>query len=130
MFCWKTQTEKNTKPKMGEQKRSTPQRSEQTPGGGQPTTNYQHDAVQQDKKTSGRKLIFEFVSVFRLVVSCFTAPGPRKTHFFLQKNKKNKKYKTKNVAGQENLRKNLLSLRAFRRGRRVLRLVTQGGMRG
>ena len=25
------------------------------------------------------KLIFEFVSVFRLVFSCFTAPGPRKT---------------------------------------------------
>ena len=33
------------------------------------------------------KLIFEFVSVFRLVFSCFTAPGARKT----QKTKKNPK---------------------------------------
>ena len=32
------------------------------------------------------KLIFEFVSVFRLVFSCFTAPGPRKTP---KKNHKN-----------------------------------------
>ena len=39
------------------------------------------------------KLIFEFVSVFRLVVSCSTAPGPRKTQ------KKTKKKPTKTQKG-------------------------------
>ena len=38
------------------------------------------------------KLIFEFVSVFRLVFFCFTAPGPRKTQ------QKTKTTKTKNTS--------------------------------
>ena len=37
------------------------------------------------------KLIFEFVSVFRLVFSCFTAPGPRKTQKTQKKNQKTQK---------------------------------------